>query len=317
MVQAEPLIHWPEPIVEYIGFVAEFLAVGAIGFRYAAVRHRLGAGERVADGVPGDDAFYADACARAARIGLFGAVVQALMFANALPENAARAHTTVSGLVTHDLMTGAMAVLTVVGLIGLLLAATRRRVGWPLAAGGVLLTPLAGIVTLQWTRLVNPVHRLVASLWLGTLLVLVVAGLGYLLRDSRVHERRGAIAADLVNGFSPLALASGGILVLTGIITAIRHLNPFSSLWTHPYGWVLIWKLVFVAIVFGLGAWNWRRARPTLGSESAAVAIRRSSVRELVVAAIVLAFTAVLVSIPSPRPPRPAGAPVSGAPAGQ
>ena len=315
MVQAEPLIHWPEPIVEYIGFVAEFLAVGAIGFRYAAVRNRLGAHDRTGDDSPGDGGFYGDACARAARIGLVGALVQAWMFANALPKNAARAHTTVSGLVTHDLMTGAIAVLTVVGLIGFLLAATRRRVGWPLAAAGVVLAPLAGIVTLQWMRLVNPVHRLVASLWLGTLLVLVVAGLGLLLRDARVRERRGAIAADLVNGFSPLALVSGGILVLTGVITALRHLNPFSSLWTHPYGWVLIWKLVFVAVVFGLGAWNWRRARPSLGSESAAVAIRRSSIRELVVAAIVLAFTAVLVSIPSPRPPRPAGAP-AGAPAG-
>src|SRR4051812_27020313 len=49
-VQAESLIHWPEPIVEYVGFVAQFLAVGAVGFRYAAVRDRLTSDTRAGAG---------------------------------------------------------------------------------------------------------------------------------------------------------------------------------------------------------------------------------------------------------------------------
>ena len=73
-MQAEPIIHWPEPIVQYAGFLAEFLAVGAVGFRYAAVRGRLGN-----DSASGERPFYADACARAAAIGLLGAVVQAVL----------------------------------------------------------------------------------------------------------------------------------------------------------------------------------------------------------------------------------------------
>jgi len=68
-------------------------------------------------------------------------------------------------------------------------------------------------------------------------------------------------------------------------------------------GYTLIAKLWVVALVFALGAWNWRRQRPTLGSEAAAASIRRSATAELTVAAIVLVITAVLVSLPSPRPP--------------
>jgi putative copper export protein len=105
----------------------------------------------------------------------------------------------------------------------------------------------------------------------------------------------------MVNGFSPLALTCASILVLSGLVTAWRHLTPFSSLWTTPYGWTLIVKLCFVAGVFALGAWNWKRQRPQLGSEGAAVSIRRSARTELVLAACVLVATAILLSLPSPR----------------
>src|SRR5205085_4719241 len=123
----------------------------------------------------------------------------------------------------------------------------------------------------------------------------------------RARGRRGALVADMVNGFSPLALTCGLLVVASGVITAWRHLNPLSSLWTTPYGYALIVKLLLAGAVFALGGWNWRRVRPTLGSDDAAVAIRRSSKVELTVAALVLAATAIVVSLPSPRPPRPPG----------
>lgn len=314
-VQAEPLIHWPEPIVQYVGFVAQFLAVGAVGFRYAAVRGRLSAHDDVRASTPEDRSFYADACARAARLGLAGALVWAILFAMSLPEAADRAHTTVGGLLTTNLSTGLQALLLVIGLIGLVLAAARRHAGWALAALGLVLAPFTAVVTGKWSRLVNPVHRQVASLWLGTLLVLVVAGLLLVLRDERVRARRGAIAADMTNGFSPLALSCGAILVLSGLVTAWTHLNPLSSLWSTPYGYALLVKLALAAFVFGLGAWNWQRVRPALGSESAAVALRRSATGELITAALVLAATAIVVSLPSPRPPKaPEAAPAASAP---
>jgi putative copper export protein len=297
--EARPLIEWPEAVTEYVGFVAQFVATGAVGFRYAAVRDRLRATRNV--GATGDGRFYAYACARAARIGLLGAIVSAILFANHLPEMAARAHTTTTGLLTTDRIACAQTLLTLVGAFGLLVAAARVSWGWPLAAIGILLGPLSGILSGQWLRLVNPVHRLVGGLWIGTLFVLVVAGLVPLLRDVTWRDRRGTIASDMVNGFSPLALTCGGFVVLSGLITAYRHLTPLSSLFTTPYGWALLVKLVLVAMVFVLGAWNWRRQRPALGGEGAAISIRRSSSKELAVAALVLAVTAILVSLPSPR----------------
>jgi len=312
ILQARPLIEWPEVVVEYVGFVAQFVATGAVGFRYAAVRDRLRATLNV--GATGDGRFYAYVCARAARMGLLGAIISAILFATHLPDMAARAHTTVSDLVFHNHVAGAQSLLTIVGVIGLLVAAARVSWGWPLALIGVILGPLSGILSGQWTRLVNPVHRVVAGLWIGTLFVLVVAGLVPLLRGTTWRDRRGTIAADMVNGFSPLALTCGAFVVLSGLITAYRHLNPLSSLFTTPYGWALLVKLALVAVVFLLGAWNWRRQRPSLGGEGAAISIRRSSAKELAVAALVLAVTAVLVSLPSPRPPKPPGAPGAGGP---
>ena len=82
-------------------------------------------------------------------------------------------------------------------------------------------------------------------------------------------------------------------------------LAVLRALWTTPYGVTLIVKLCAVALVLALGAWNWRRQRPRMGSEAAAWSLRRSARMELAAAALVLAITAILVSLPSPRPPRP------------
>ena len=54
-------------------------------------------------------------------------------------------------------------------------------------------------------------------------------------------------------------------------------------------------KLVLVAVVLGLGALNYRRLAPRLGSSAGDRALRRSAAWELVVANLVLVVTAVLV----------------------
>jgi len=58
---------------------------------------------------------------------------------------------------------------------------------------------------------------------------------------------------------------------------------------------------VVVLVVIALGAWNWRRQRPLLGSESAAAVLQRSASYEVAAATVVLVITSVLVSLPSPR----------------
>ncbi|HEY4217244.1 MAG TPA: CopD family protein [Gemmatimonadaceae bacterium] len=288
----EPLIHWPEPIVQLIGFIAQFLAAGAIGFRFFALRNRE---------IEADRLFYDDAAKRAAWLGLVGISISLAMMLWQLPGAAARKHVGATAYLGATPQSMLELVFFIVAAIGFLLAANSVGAGWYIAAIGVVVGALRAVFTGKWSSLVNPIHVLAAGLWIGTLLVLVVAGLSAVITHEPARERRGAIAADMVNGFSPLALSMGAVVVLFGVITAWRHLHHIDALWTTPYGIALIVKLVFVAIVFALGAWNWRRQRPTLGTEAAASAIRRSATAELTVAAIVLIITAVIVSLPSPK----------------
>jgi putative copper export protein len=163
----------------------------------------------------------------------------------------------------------------------------------------------------QWGELPNPLHVLAGGLWIGTLFVMLVAGMQVVLHNEVAPDQRGPIISDMVYSFSPLALSATPVLVLFGVIIAWKHLHVLSNLWLSPYGITLIVKLCLVAMVFALGAWNWRRRRPALGSETAALAIKRSATMEVTVAALVLAATAVLLSIPAPKAQKPAGTPAN------
>jgi putative copper export protein len=304
-VQAEPLIEWSEPVMELIGFITIFLTTGAIGFRYSSLRGKLARA-----GTPATDAsIYATAARRAALLGLIGSIAAMVLAVRALPGLAQRAHTTTGALLSSNAPAQMLIGFAALAVIGFLLASARLPIGWPVAAIGVVAGTLRGLFSGRWSQLVNPMHELAAGLWIGTLFVMVIVGLALVLRNETPADRRGPIAAAMVNDFSPLALVCGGLVVLFGVITAWRHLNPLSSLWTTPYGWALIAKLLVVAIVFALGAWNWKRGRPTLGSEAGAFGLKRSATRELVAAGVVLVITAILVSLPSPRRPGAPGGP--------
>jgi putative copper export protein len=316
-VPPQPLIEWSEPVMELIGFIALFLTAGAIGFRFSALRGTLSAPRRPATSSTAalfdDSVIYHAAARRAAVHGLIGAVIAIVLAVQSLPALAHRAHTTTSALLSSNSGAQMLIGFAALAVIGFLLASARIGAGWPLAAIGVVLGTLRGVFAAKWSQLVNPVHELAAGLWIGTLFVMVVAGLALVFRRDTPGERRGPITAAMVNGFSPLALVCGALVVIFGVITAWKHLNPLSSLWTTPYGYALIAKLVVVAIVFGLGAWNWQRGRPTSGTEAGATGLRRSAAGELTAAGIVLVITAILVSLPSPRRPKPAAP--TGAPA--
>jgi putative copper export protein len=303
----EGLIEWPGVASHLLEFVGAFLAAGAIGFRYTALR-------RLPDG--GGHSPRAIAGRTAAVLGAIGALVGLWHLYEVLPRAAQRSHVSVGELLTTPNVTSAWLVLSVLALLGFLLAFARVDAGWALAAVGVIAGSLRNGLVGQFSRLVTPVHMLAGGLWIGTLFVLVVAGIGTVMRHEPT-DRRGARVAEMVNAFSPLALAMGGTVVLFGLIAAWRELGRVDALWTTPFGIGLMVKLVFVALVFALGAWNWRRQRPSLGTESAAVSIRRSARAELTVAALVLVATAVMVGLPKgdegerpgPSAPSAAGAP--------
>ena len=135
-----------------------------------------------------------------------------------------------------------------------------------------------------------------------------------MLRSSVPVTERERVVAEMVHRFSVVALASAALLGITGVITAWRRLNPLSAPWTTPYGYALIAKLCVVGIVVGLGAWNWQRVGPSLGTDGGARKIRRTASTELAFAGLVLLLTAILVSLPSPKAPKRSTGSWGGAP---
>src|SRR6478609_9232761 len=171
-----------DAVTELAGFLASFLAVGAIGFRYA-IRKRH------------DDEIVWTAARRAALLGLIGALVTLAMFlVLSLPRTAARQHVTLVRAITHNQQTLLQVGGWTLAILAFALAAANRRALWPFAATGVIVGSLAPLFAGQFSRAVNPIHRFAAGMWIGTLFVLVVAGLNTVLRETSDKVERGRIA---------------------------------------------------------------------------------------------------------------------------
>jgi putative copper resistance protein D/copper transport protein len=142
-------------------------------------------------------------------------------------------------------------------------------------------------------------HVVVGGAWLGTLTVIVIVGISAALKTPDAL-RPGARVAEMINVFSPLALTCGAAIVLTGIGSAFIELPSVTSLWTTPYGVVLLLKLLFVALLLAAGAWNWQRMKPRLTGDNEIGPMRSSASLELTLALAVLAVTAILVALELP-----------------
>ncbi|MDQ3696807.1 MAG: copper resistance protein CopC [Gemmatimonadota bacterium] len=180
------------------------------------------------------------------------------------------------------------------------------RAGWALAALGAIalaFTPaLSGhaIATPRFAALAvlaDTLHVVGAGGWLGSLLFVVAVGIPAALRLP--ESERGSAVADLVNAFSPTALAFAGLAATTGVFAAWLHLGSVPALWQTPYGRTLLLKLAVISVVVATGAYNWRRVRPALGDVAGAARIRRSATVELAVGLLVLVVTAMLVATPT------------------
>ena len=289
---------------EYVGFISFFAVYGALGFHFQVLKALRSESALTVAGSPVDRANR-----RAAAIGFFGAVLMIVTLLNGLIGRAADKHISIMGAVSAG---GARQIFQIVCIalffICFALAAQRMRTAWIIAGITGVVYALRNITTGRWFSMVNPLHEVAASLWIGTLAVMLIAGISVVFRPAVPSDERGWLVAEMVNRFSPLALSAATLLGITGVTTAWRHLKHLNALWTSPYGFALDAKLCVVAIVVVLGAWNWRRMRPKLGDETGARAIARSASAELSFAAIVLAITALLVSLPSPGPSGPPGA---------
>jgi putative copper export protein len=296
-------------ILEIIGFLASFWMLGALGFRYGILRASP-------DG-PADaprTAVFRRAAARAAGVGVLGVLLGVASLVTGLMKRAEQKHLSLGGAFSA----GGVANVLQASLLGALLVAfvlaiapRTARFAWPIAALAGLAFALRNLISGNLAAMVNPLHVLGASLWIGTLFVLVVCGIVSFIGASLSTEEREPAVALMVHRFSLVALLGAGVLATTGVVTAWTHLKHLDALWTTGYGQALLWKLLFVAVVLALGAWNWRRVGPALGKEGGARKIRTSAAIELAVAAVVVVLTGVLVTTPSPKPPQPPGAAVT------
>jgi copper transport protein len=280
-------------IRDYVLFVGTFFVVGAASFYFLLLRPALSSGS-LARGV---------AARAAARIGVLGSVLRLLnILMSAMAAMNEKHITLIQALsLRPSILIGTIVtVIAIFAFAAAAFAANGTLAAWTIAAVATLAMALRGLVTTNPEKLVNPVHVFAASMWIGTLFVLVVAGLTTELSGAVPPSERDPAIAKMVNRFTTIALWSAGFLVLSGLTTAWIHLGSIPALWTSIYGKTLIVKLCLVAVVFSLGAYNNWRMKPVMGTGEGDRELKRSSTHEIAVAAIVLIVTAVLVNLPVP-----------------
>lgn len=282
--------------VRWATFVCLAIPLGACGF---AIARRRAA-------VPDE---YADSARSAARLALIACLALLPLYGVRLMEQ-------VASLEDPDTPWRELA--------ALLLRHTAWGTGWMVAVGAIVLAagvwwmavtrgrtgvvallgtlPLASVPALSGHAVGDPevpalavaldwLHVLGFGLWLGTLLMIVLL----------VLPRRVRVV-PLIRAFSPMALLSAGVIVLSGVAGAWLHLGAVDVLWNSTYGRVLLVKVAVVVLVAGAGSWNWKRVTPRLGGNDASDSrmLGASARLELLLAALVLLVTAVLVATPLP-----------------
>ncbi len=146
-------------------------------------------------------------------------------------------------------------------------------------------------------RVTDATHLVGGGLWLGTLAALGLAVLPVL----RGHARMPALYGT-IRRFSTMAQIGVGLIIVSGVVAALRYAGSVGVLVHSTWGQLLLVKILCLAGVLTLGWWNWRVVTPSLGEALAAAPARlRHAVRlELLLGAVLLAITAVLVASPLP-----------------
>lgn len=139
-------------------------------------------------------------------------------------------------------------------------------------------------------------HVIAAGAWIGTLAALILCGVP----ASRSLDKGTRIPAfaSLVRNFSNVAVGAVAVVIATGVLSAIFHLNSPDDLFRTEYGLTLVTKLGTLLLVLATGFYNWRFVQPVLTSEGAVRRLRTSASLEIAVGLAVLLITAVLVALP-------------------
>ena len=186
---------------------------------------------------------------------------------------------------------------------GALLASRSPVVGWPIALLGVLglaaALPMTGHAygeRLPW--IAQSVHILGAGLWIGTLIVVLLVPLGF----NAISSAEGAsMRRYWLRAFAPLAVTGASLLVLSGGLLAVLYVPSWQTLWTAPYGRMLLVKVGLSLFVLAFGATNYvrMRFRPDRHTDPLPTTVAL----EVAFALLVLAATGLLTSTAQPGMP--------------
>ena len=317
-------------VIRWIQFVGLLIAIGAVTFHtFVLARIRR---DPASEGEAHEPELLADVEGRAASIGLSASVALALMLVLRLAAQGVAMHgsdgafnPTLMGTMVSRTMWGWGWLLQLAG-VGFTAAGFRMarhtvvftaskgpasprgqtHAWWRLAGlGAVLLAFSTGLSShasaaprlRPLAMLADGIHVLGASSWLGTLTVVVFAGLA--ISAAYPASVSAPFVRDLIRGFSPVALVSSGLAAMTGVFAAWLHVGTIPNLWGTRYGIILLVKLTILGVVALTGFYNWRFVLPRLGTGEATFSLRRSARVEVVVAVLVLLVTAVLVATPT------------------
>ena len=315
-------------VIRWLQFVALLLAIGAVSFHSFVLGFIRRDPHSAAE--PEEPAMLASVDDRAARVGHGAAMVLVVTLVLRLVAQAYAMHGT-RGTFDATLIESMLGKTMwgwgwLLELVGIVIAGVgfhiarrqspftagdgpgnhRRRRGWQLAGlGAVLLAFSPGMASHASAApklrplaiLADGLHVLGASSWLGTLTVVLFAGLS--VAAAFPAERRAAFVRDLINAFSPVALVSAGVAATTGVFAAWLHVGTVPNLWGTRYGITLLIKLGILGIVALTGFYNWRFVQPRLGTPEATAHLQRSARVEVAVAVLVLLVTAALVASPT------------------
>jgi putative copper export protein len=285
--------------IRWVTFCALLAVVGVIGFRETVLR-------RIRRNHPGSFGALQPSEARAARWGLCASVV---LLCAGVARVAAQSHALgnppILNIVLHTMWGRAWCLQMAVAaalVVAFLRAVGEGATAWLVATVLTVVlafTPaLSGhAITSPWSPLMvaaDGLHVLGAGGWLGTLLIVVGAGIPAAMRSA--PGTRVALAGDLIGAFSPTALVCATVVVLTGVLAGWVHVGTVDRLLHTQYGQRLLFKVGGVVVALALGAYHWKRATPRLDDDARVRLLRRSGWMEVGVGLYIVLITAVLVA---------------------
>lgn len=167
----------------------------------------------------------------------------------------------------------------------------------PVLGGLALLSSAALIVTFSVTShaaamagavpmIVDAVHFAAAAVWSGSLFHAAAANLW--------HESSRTALLKLMTQVSAIGLASVAVVVFTGFFSALVHTSEPATFVGSEYSWVLLAKILLVAVTIGIAAANRFVFLPRVRREEAVTSLRRAVTAEALLLITIFIATGML-----------------------